>query len=230
MIRIEACGAEAILLVLSEEPYAALPQQMRFLVDQITHQLGSVLTDWVAGWTTLLLHYDVTQTDHQQLSERLMPLLRAGYQQTAAAFEGPFGGCMEHVLPVCYDGVDLPWIAQSCGLSVAQVIQIHQSGDYEVGAVGFAPGFAYLGGLDARLALPRRSAPRVRVEAGSVAIVERQTAVYPQASPGGWHLLGRCPWPLFQPKSASPVRLHLGDRVRFMAIDAVQYGLESLAW
>jgi KipI family sensor histidine kinase inhibitor len=103
------------------------------------------------------------------------------------------------------------------------VIELHSAREYRVGAIGFAPGFAYLGELDARLALPRRATPRVRVPAGSLAIAERQTAVYPQASPGGWHLLGRCAWPLFDAQRDPPCPLRVGDRVRFLPIDAAAW-------
>ncbi len=98
------------------------------------------------------------------------------------------------------------------------MIELHSAAEYRVGAIGFAPGFAYLGGLDPRLVLPRRATPRARVPAGSLAIAEAQTAIYPQASPGGWHLLGRSPWRPFDPAATPPCPLALGDRVRFVAI------------
>jgi KipI family sensor histidine kinase inhibitor len=116
-------------------------------------------------------------------------------------------------LPIVYDGPDLEDIARATSLSVADVISIHASGAYVVETIGFAPGFAYLGGLDARLRLPRRATPRVRVPAGSVGIVEDQTAVYPFDSPGGWHLVGRTSTRMFGPEGSL---LALGDRVRFV--------------
>ena len=122
---------------------------------------------------------------------------------------------------------ELAAVAAACDLSVSEVIALHSGVEYRVGAIGFAPGFAYLSELDGRLALPRRSTPRTRVPAGSLAIAERQTAIYPQASPGGWHLLGRCPWSLFDWQAAQPCRLALGDRVRFVPIDARTYRAEG---
>ena len=103
------------------------------------------------------------------------------------------------------------------------MIELHSAVEYRVGAIGFAPGFAYLGELHERLALPRRATPRTRVPAGSLAIAERQTAIYPQASPGGWHLLGLCPWRLFDTAQTPPCPLVLGDRVRFLPIDEAAY-------
>ena len=98
------------------------------------------------------------------------------------------------VIPVLYDGADLHVVAARLGLSSAEVIAMHSSVEYDVFAVGFLPGFPYAGYLPPALAgLPRRDSPRLNVPAGSVAIVGRQTAIYPRRSPGGWHLLGTTP-------------------------------------
>jgi 5-oxoprolinase (ATP-hydrolysing) subunit B len=116
-------------------------------------------------------------------------------------------------LSAIYDGPDLEAVAHATSLSVADVISLHSSALYTVDTMGFAPGFAYLTGLDPRLHLPRRSTPRTRVPANSLAIAAHYTAVYPFDSPGGWHLLGRITGTqLFGPDG--PL-LHLDDRVRF---------------
>lgn len=117
------------------------------------------------------------------------------------------------ILPAIYDGPDLDDVAARCGLSIADVIAQHAAATYDVAMMGFAPGFAYLTGLPSTLHLPRRTTPRTRVPAGSLAIAAGYTAVYPFASPGGWHLIGRViDAPMFGPDGA---RLQLGDRVRF---------------
>ncbi|HEY6036124.1 MAG TPA: carboxyltransferase domain-containing protein [Kofleriaceae bacterium] len=122
----------------------------------------------------------------------------------------------EHVIRVVYDGEDLPAVAEATRLTVAEVIAAHAARTYDVASIGFLPGFAYLDGLDERLELPRRETPRVRVPAGALAIAGLQTAVYPFASPGGWHLIGRAiDEPMFTP--ARGARLAFGDRVRFVA-------------
>jgi len=122
----------------------------------------------------------------------------------------------EHVLRVVYDGADLDDVARATGLSVAEVIARHQAATYTVDTMGFAPGFAYLDGLDPGLELLRRTTPRERVPAGSVGIAGRQTAVYPFDSPGGWHLVGRVvDVKMFEPSQGA--LLALGDRVRFRA-------------
>ena len=221
MIRLEPAGAEALLLVLAEAPDADLPLRIAALAERIRLELGELLTDLVPGWTTLLLHYDLLRTDHLQLAERLAPLLEAWLRDRAPAVAGRL-----HEIPVWYAGADLASVAQACGLSIAEVIELHSAGEYRVGAIGFAPGFAYLGELSERLALPRLATPRTRVPAGSLAIAERQTAIYPQASPGGWHLLGLCSWKLFDVRRTPPCPLALGDRVRFVPIDEARYRRE----
>jgi UPF0271 protein len=119
-----------------------------------------------------------------------------------------------HRIPVRYDGEDLGDVARATGLPVDAVIAAHTASEYTVAAVGFLPGFAYLTGLDARLSIPRRAAPRPRVPALSVAIAGPYAGVYPFASPGGWHLLGAALG--FAPfDAARGATLALGDRVRF---------------
>ncbi|MDO8698276.1 MAG: 5-oxoprolinase subunit PxpB [Pseudomonas sp.] len=223
MIRIEPAGAEALLLVLAEQPDEDLPLRIAALAEQIRQRLGAQLIDLVPGWTSLLLHYDLLLINHQQLIERLTPLLEHWLQQPAPVL----AGARLHELPLWYAGEDLTAVAQACDLTEARVIELHSATEYRVGVIGFAPGFAYLGELDARLALPRRSTPRSLVPAGSLAIAERQTAIYPQASPGGWHLLGRCPWPLFDLQASPPCRLAVGDRVRFVPVDRHTYLAEG---
>ncbi len=124
-----------------------------------------------------------------------------------------------HAIDVVYDGEDLEEVARSTGLTRAGVIEAHASGAYEVAMLGFLPGFAYLRGLDPRLVLPRRASPRPRVPAGSLAIAAEYTGIYPFASSGGWHLLGRAAG--FRPFEASEgARLALGDRVSFVPKDS----------
>jgi KipI family sensor histidine kinase inhibitor len=119
-------------------------------------------------------------------------------------------------IPVHYDGIDLDQVAEQAGLAVDDVIALHAGSVYQVAFCGFAPGFAYLQGLDRRLWSARRPTSRTRVPAGSVAIAAEYTAVYPTASPGGWHLLGTTDAVLFDPIRTPPALLEPGDHVRFL--------------
>ncbi|XID94574.1 5-oxoprolinase subunit PxpB [Paenibacillaceae bacterium WGS1546] len=124
-------------------------------------------------------------------------------------------------IPICYGGElgpDLPEVAAYHGLTEQEVIDIHASADYLVYMLGFAPGFAYLGGLPERIATPRRSTPRLSIPAGTVGIAGDQTGVYPIATPGGWQLIGKTPVPLFLPSENPPTLLRAGDIVRFRSI------------
>jgi KipI family sensor histidine kinase inhibitor len=142
------------------------------------------------------------------------PHLDAGLIEALASARDDDVPAREIELQARYDGPDLDEVSRACGMTVEAVIALHAERTYEVETIGFAPGFAYLSGLEARLAqIPRRATPRPRVAAGSLAIAGGYTAVYPFASPGGWHLIGSVREPMFDHDGA---RLRLGDRVRFV--------------
>ncbi len=132
-------------------------------------------------------------------------------------------------LPVCYGdqlselGPDLDDLAAASGLSSSEVVRVHSSMRYVVYLLGFLPGFAFLGDLAPALVRPRRREPRLRVPAGSVAVASTLTAIYPWDSPGGWHLIGRCPIPLFSPDWPEAALLQAGDEVGFRCLDLVEY-------
>ncbi len=119
-------------------------------------------------------------------------------------------------IPVVYDGADLEDVARATGLDPDEVVTRHSGASYRVDFCGFAPGFAYLGGLDESLWLPRRSTPRIRVPAGSVAIASEYSAIYPGVSPGGWHLIGSTSTQVWDVDRDPPALLEPGTDVRFV--------------
>jgi inhibitor of KinA len=119
-------------------------------------------------------------------------------------------------IPTTYDGPDLAETAERSRLSVEELVALHAKRDYTAYFLGFMPGFAYCGRLDPKIVSSRLERPRERVPAGSVAIADGQTGVYPFASPGGWRLLGRTELAMFDPGASEPVLIHAGDRVRFV--------------
>jgi KipI family sensor histidine kinase inhibitor len=125
-----------------------------------------------------------------------------------------------HRIPVVYDGPDLEMVATQLSLTPEKLIELHAKPIYRVFLVGFVPGWAYLGPLPDELMIPRRSAPRTRVPAGSVAMANQETGIYPLESPGGWHLIGRTSIRLFLPDSDPPSLFRAGDRVKFFPIPA----------
>jgi inhibitor of KinA len=121
-------------------------------------------------------------------------------------------------IPTRYDGPDLDETAARSKLSVDELVALHSGREYRAFFVGFLPGFAYCGVLDPRIVAPRLERPRERVPAGSVAIADGQTSVYPLDSPGGWRLIGRTDVRVFDAARTPPVLIRPGDRVRFVAL------------
>lgn len=171
--------------------------------------------EYIAATTTVTVLYDALDRSYEEIVDELKRLVATGPADP--------GAVDVHVIevPVCYGldlGPDLDLVASHSGLAAERVVEIHCAADYVVHMIGFAPGFPYLGGLDERIATPRRDSPRARVPAGSVGIAGNQTGIYSIESPGGWQLIGRTPLRLFSPTRQSPSLLHAGDRVRFVAI------------
>ncbi len=183
------------------------------------------LIETMPTFRSLTVFFDPLRTGRVELIERLMPwLVQAEQAETSQ------GRCWQ--LPVCYApeaGPDLMETARSLDLTVDELIALHSGTEVRVYMLGFLPGFPFMGDLPAALRLPRRSQPRLRVPAGSVAIAAGLTAIYPWESPGGWHLLGRCPVPLFDAKREAPALLAAGDRVRFEPVPLAEYKTIELA-
>jgi KipI family sensor histidine kinase inhibitor len=214
-------GLSGVLLVLADQITPGLPQQLRQLREYLLEQLQDLRLQMTPSYTSLLLEYDLLQIDHQSLLARLKTLLDDWLPQPSTLQDAPL-----IQLPVFYDplvGPDLQRVASACNLAIEEVIQLHSSLDYEVCALGFAPGFAYLSLTPPALSMPRLSQPRKRVPAGSVALADRQTAVYPQATPGGWNLLGRTPLQLFDAQRSQPSLLLPGQRVQFVPINQAEF-------
>lgn len=130
-------------------------------------------------------------------------------------------------IPVCYDeefAEDLPEIASKAGLSIEEALILHSTQTYKVYAMGFCAGYAYMGDLPEPLRQPRRRSPRTKIPVGSVAVADFMTCVYPLSMPGGWHIIGRCPIPLFNPNDQeNPTLLRAGDKVRFTPVDKEEF-------
>ncbi len=152
---------------------------------------------------------------YENLCHTLDALLKQQHDPAKAAAEKTVE------IPVCYDpeyGIDLELLASKFQCSIEQIIALHTSRTARVFMLGFAPGMPYMGTLDEKLDVPRLATPRLAIAAGSVAIANRQTVIYPHASPGGWHIIGRTPIALFNPERAPHSLLSPGNMVRFKAI------------
>ena len=183
------------------------------------------LIETMPTFRSLTVFFDPLLTGRAALIDAIRPLL------DAAAHAAPAAG-RHWRLPVCYEGdagPDLAETARAIGASVDEVIALHSGTEVSVYMLGFLPGFPFMGDVHERLRLPRRTEPRVRVPAGSVSIAGGLTAIYPWESPGGWHLLGRCPVPLFDAAREAPALLAAGDRVRFEPVSSGEYQRLSAA-
>ncbi len=167
------------------------------------------------AYASVLVEFDPRMHDHAQMEA----LVKERGAREAAESEHGEARLVE--IPVKYGGEfgpDLADVAKHTGLAQERVVELHASTEYLVYFLGFAPGFAYLGGLPAELATPRLSAPRKHVPAGSVAIGGNQTGVYPMVSPGGWRIIGHTDAKMFDPGAVEPVLLRMGDRLRFVRV------------
>jgi KipI family sensor histidine kinase inhibitor len=218
-MRIEVAGQNAFIVYFAEQTSAAVSAQIQAAADSIIASMGEAIIDLVPSYASLLVVFDLDRSDPFAVRRQLRAAL--------ASLDGVDSGAGDLVtLPVYYSlesGPDLEVIAERGRISIEQVIEIHQQQEYRVYAIGFAPGFAYLGEVDERIAAPRLATPRKKVPRGAVAIADRQTAVYPAVSPGGWNLIGLCPQRMFDPAAEPSMPVKVGDRIRFSAIDRAQF-------
>jgi len=166
--------------------------------------------DIVPAYLALTVFYDALHVAYDDMAKTLLDAC-----EQSSRPRGEDSKQRVHLIPVHYDGADLHAVAVATSLSTDEVIARHTARVYTVDLLGFVPGFAYLSELDSSLQLPRRSEPRPRVPAGSVAIAASQTAVYPLDTPGGWHIIGRTETVMFDPAREPPALLRAGDTVRF---------------
>jgi inhibitor of KinA len=211
-------GRCAWMLVLGDKVSRPLHHRVTELASRISAARLPGLVEIVPAYATVTVFFEGNAGEmrarldaicHHEQSELISPE-GCGHPERSEGTESRL-----HTIPVRYDGPDLQSVANQTGLPVAEVIRQHSEPEYLVYLLGFVPGFAYLGDLHPSLVLPRRSSPRTRVPAGSVAIAGAQTAVYPLTTPGGWHLLGSTPLKLFDPERDPAAMLRAGDRVRF---------------
>ena len=213
-MKIEIAGQDAFIVYFADQTSAEVSAQIQRAVTNIRQQMADIIVDLVPSYASLLIIYNLDNCDPFVAKS----CLRAALTNLDSE-ESQRGNLV--TLPAYYSlesGPDLEVIAELGNISVEDVIEIHQQQEYRVYAIGFAPGFAYLGEVDERIAAPRLATPRQKVPRGAVAIADRQTAVYPALSPGGWNLIGLCPTRMFDPEKQPSMPVQVGDRIQFKAI------------
>jgi inhibitor of KinA len=175
------------------------------------------LIEVVPAYRRVAVFFDLEQTNFADAARLLN-------EQTAEGLPDLSAQTRCHRIPCCYDfPLDLPRVAEATGLAEEEVIRLHAATEYVVYAIGFCPGFPYMGYLPSALCgVPRLATPRLRVEAGSVGLTGRQTGIYTEARPGGWNLIGRTPLELVCVADGY-FPLRTGDRVRFARIDEREF-------
>ena len=211
-MHIRTAGSRALLVCLDA------PEHVTGLYHDLLADPPEGFIEAIPAAETVMVVFDPSRAAASVLGPRLRAAAeRASARTNARAIDDPSTrqDPAAVTIPVVYDGPDLDETARRTGLGVEEVVRRHVAGEYVVAFCGFAPGFAYLSGLDPALILPRRSLPRTRVPAGSVAVSDRYTSVYPHESPGGWHLLGRSSMVMWDLERESPALLTPGTHVRF---------------
>lgn len=214
--RIEVVGLDALMVRLFDAIDEANMPWMLAASQRLRAVFGARLVELVPSYTTLMVQFDCAPGEARALIADALRDLQPD--------SGQGGRSMQ--IAVWYDasvGPELPLLAARCGVGEAEIVKRHTGREYQVFALGFAPGFAFMGLVEQSLASPRLATPRKRVAAGSVGIAERQTAAYPALSPGGWNLIGRTPAPLFDRQRDGYSLLQPGDRVRFVAIERNEF-------
>ena len=217
--RIVAAGDSAIVVEFEARIDPVVNAQAIALAEAVQAAGVAGVRDVVPTYRSVAIHFDPLRTDIDALTGHVDRALASGGSAPVAA-RSPIR------IPVCYGGEfgpDLPAVAEYARCSEQTVVLAHTATTYRVFMLGFVPGFAYLGIVDQRIAMPRHAVPRVRVPARSVAIAGVQTGIYPSETPGGWQLIGRTPLPPFDPDRPEPFLMKAGDAVQFYAIDGAEY-------
>lgn len=208
-MRASPFGDSAVLIELEQRVETGIVAQARAIADAWE---GAGLGTAVPAYASVLVRFDPLTLSPDEALARARTLEGA----TRGAPSNGRGRVIE--VPTTYDGPDLDEIASLSGLSRGELIAAHTSREYTAFFLGFMPGFAYCGTLDPRITAPRLASPRARVAAGSVAVADGQTAIYPLDSPGGWRLIGRTELALFDAEREQPSLIEAGDRLRFVAV------------
>ena len=205
-------GDQAVMTYFADEAAA-----LRFAA-AVRHENAAWLIDVVQAYASVAVFFDPDRTRFAAVAEHLRCL------DARPAGPGQAAGGRRHTIPCCYEfQLDLARVAEHTGLSGDEVIRLHGEAEYTVYAIGFCPGFPYLGYLAPPLCgVPRLERPRLRVEPGSVGLTGRQTGIYTEARPGGWNLVGRTPLELVHVADGY-FPLRTGDRVRFERIDGAEF-------
>ncbi|MEO1065982.1 MAG: 5-oxoprolinase subunit PxpB [Pseudomonadota bacterium] len=212
--RILPYGDCAFLIEYGNEIERTISERILIANEELLRADLNGLTETFPTFRSLLIKYDPLKTSFSTLSQEVIAIIKSDGQHESAP--------RRWKIPVCYEeefAPDLADVADAKGVSPTKVIDLHIREVYHIYMLGFIAGYPYMGDLNSQLSLPRRTSPRVRVPAGSIAIALTMAAIYPVVSPGGWHLIGRTPISIFDPNREKPALFAPGDEVIFRPVD-----------
>lgn len=222
-ISAELVAENALLLLWPEHIHIQQHQEIIAREKQIKTLLAKALIETVSSYNSLIIYYQFDKITTPNLILKLTDLLHSPIAESNSTNNTN----KQIEIPVYYGldvGLDLLEVSKKTGLTVDEIIKLHSEMPYHAFALGFTPGFCYLASTNQKLQLPRKATPRKQVPAGSVAIAEQQTAVYPNASPGGWYILGQTPYAMYQSANDDfTTTISLGDTVKFTPINKAEF-------
>ncbi len=225
MIDIQPVSEIGLIIQLGDHIDTRLAVKIGKVADQIRKNFASELIEVIPSYTTIYIQYHPLKTDFIELKNRLQGIVDSffvyGDEGDSSQKEGRV-----ITLPVYYSletGPDLPEVARLHNCTVDEVVHIHSQSTYVVCAIGFSPGFAFLGAVDPSIAMPRKAEPRKMLPAGSLGIADRQTAIYPSSTPGGWQIIGNCPISLVDFDKIPMSPFSVGLSVKFQPISRDEF-------
>ncbi|STO98250.1 5-oxoprolinase subunit PxpB [Grimontia hollisae] len=221
MARIESVNEQTLIVYFGDNIDETVAADVNRAIFQVRESLGDLVTDMIPSYNSMLVGFDLNRTDRFDIIKRIRLSLESS---TSEINDRSDNQVVE--IPVYYGeevALDMPDVCEKTGLDSASVIKLHSQREYRVYAIGFSPGFAYLGSLDDAIVVPRKSTPRLKVPTGSVGLADNQTAIYPSSTPGGWQIIGRTPLNMVDWDSDSLAKVNVGNRVKFCPIDREEF-------
>lgn len=221
MARIESVNEQTLIVYFGDNINEAVAADVNRAIFQVRKSLGDLVTDMIPSYNSMLVEFDLSRTDRFDIIKRIRLALASNTTEI-----NDYSDNQVVEIPVYYGeevALDMPDVCEKTGLDSASVIRLHSQREYRVYAIGFSPGFAYLGSLDDAIVVPRKSTPRLKVPTGSVGLADNQTAIYPSSTPGGWQIIGRTPLNMVDWDSDSLAKVNVGNRVRFCPVDRDEF-------
>lgn len=217
-LQFKPLGDAGVLVVFGDEISPEINAKVRQFKSLVEEAKLVGVVEVIPAYADVLVQFNPLLIDFRNLVLKLKSLLE---NEKESAFYPP----KTMIIPVCYEGDFAPDLEEVCKyihISKAELIAIHTSPAYLIYMMGFTPGFCYLGGMDKRIATPRKATPRLKIAAGAVGIAGEQTGIYPIESPGGWQIIGQTPLKMFDPTLKNPFPVQQGDCIRFKAVNSVE--------